>query len=262
MTRKKPRMQGSQAGLARAARRIGHQFSDTGLLQCALTHASISSRRSRHRQENYERLEFVGDHVLGLCVADILYRTYSGAGEGELSRHLSGLVQRATCAHVAETLGLGEFVRHGLRNEQFSGRARMAILADICEAVVAAIYFDAGFERARDFVARLWLPLIKTGLHADVDAKSRLQLWAQKKALALPHYRLEQRDGPDHSPCFTVSVSVPDAVAARGVGASLREAEQSAASAALDMLHGPGHMPACIGPANAGPDVLAQLRDG
>lgn len=209
--------------------RIGHRFADRGLLALALTHTSAIQVPS----ESYQRLEFLGDRVLALTVAGMVYRSFPKADEGELARRLNALVKRETCAEVASQLGLGDAVRLGSGEAQSGGRKKAAILGDIAEAVIAAVYLDAGFEVARDFVERLWHDRMMSATGPLRDAKTTLQEWLQGKGLAAPVYRQVARSGPDHDPIFTIAVDIVGCDGANGAGRSKREAEQNAATRVL-----------------------------
>jgi ribonuclease III len=220
---------------------LGHAFADKGLLQQALTH--ISALPVSRRRESYQRLEFLGDRVLGLAVAELLYRTYQEAEEGALSRRLSELVRKETCAAVALEWDVGPHLLLGLGEAQSGGRKRATILGDACEALIGATFLDGGFEAALRVVERAWSERIEASAGTANDAKTALQEWAQARSLRAPTYRLVSRTGPDHSPRFTVAVDVESHVAAEGEGRSKRLAEQAAAAAFIareGVAEGPG----------------------
>lgn len=212
--------------------RLGHVFADRGLLERALTHASAPGVADVGR-DSYQRLEFLGDRVLGLAVATMLLEAYPDADEGELARRLNHLVRRETCAEVAVELGLDAAVRIGAGEAQAGGRRKTAILGDICESVLAAVYLDGGFAAATALVERYWRPRMLGFAAARRDAKTTLQEWAQGRNLPPPIYEAVGRSGPDHEPRFTVLVRVEGLDPAEGLGRSKREAEQGAASALL-----------------------------
>lgn len=212
--------------------RIGHKFTDRSLLQQALTHASALSGADTSGG-SYQRLEFLGDPVLGLAVASMLHRHYPRADEGEMARRLNHMVKRETCAEIAVELKLGDDMRISQSEAQTGGRQKTALLADICEAVIAAIYLDAGFETAEDFVRRLWEPRMLTFSGPLRDAKTTLQEWVQAKSLPAPLYKVVDRTGPDHAPEFIVAVQVEKFPSAEGRGNSKRVAEQAAAETML-----------------------------
>ena len=210
--------------------RIGHRFADRTLLMRALTHTSAVQAAA----DSYQRMEFLGDRVLALTVAGMVYSTFPQADEGELARRLNALVKRETCADVARELGLGAAVKLGSGEAQSGGRTKAAILADVMEAVIAAVHLDAGFEVARAFVERLWTERMQTARGPLRDAKTTLQEWLQGRGLAAPVYRLVARTGPDHDPRFEIAVDIAGPVEGlTGTGRSKREAEQNAAARVL-----------------------------
>jgi len=208
----------------------GHVFRDLKRLQRALTH---SSARGPHVASDYERLEFLGDRVLGLVIADMLFVTFPDAEEGELSVRLNVLVNAETLAEIAEEVGLPALIRAGSEIKTVSGRKRVNLRADALEALIAALYLDGGFEAARSFIHRYWMPRARADNAARRDPKTELQEWAHQFAGVTPNYRIDGRDGPDHDPVFSVSVFVGTLAAETGRGRSKREAEQAAAAAML-----------------------------
>ena len=221
---------------------IGYEFARGELLQEALTHPSAlvpERRRRRGRtpvKRAYERLEFLGDRVLGLVVADCLWRRFESEPEGALTRRHTHLVRRAALARVAETIGLGRYLILS-RSEAAGGAAtNPGILADACEALIAAIYIDGGFAAASTFVRRFWEPLIDEMEEPPRDPKTALQEWAQARGLALPAYELVATSGPDHAPLFTVQASVVGADPTTATASSKRSAEVKAAAMLLDQL--------------------------
>lgn len=219
-------------GLADIETRIGHAFSDRTLLERALTHASAATAADK-RHVTYQRLEFLGDRVLGLSVADMLYRRDPDTDEGSMSRRLSDLVRAETCAEIAAELDLGLALRVGASETRTGVGKRDSVLADICEAVIGAIYLDAGWPAAQAFVERHWRPRLERAPAHLRDAKSQLQEWAQARGLPTPFYSLVDRSGPDHAPHFTIAVIIPGLAEARGGGRSKREAEVVAATTVL-----------------------------
>ncbi len=213
--------------------RIGYSFRHREGLQRALTHRSaVPGDRAAH--ESYQRHEFLGDRVLALVIADMLFSAYPRADEGDLARRLNSLVRRETCADVAMELGLGEAVRLGVGERQSGGRRKEAILGDIAEAVIAAIYLDGGLEPARAFIERHWRPRME-GLSGPLrDPKTTLQEWAQGRGLPTPAYEVLERSGPDHAPEFAVKVTIAGGPAGEGRGKSKRDAEQAAATDVLN----------------------------
>ena len=213
--------------------RIGHRFKDPALLEQALTHVSALARVRQRGGSSYQRLEFLGDHVLGLIVSDMLFRNFPRADEGELSRRLADLVRKEACADVARIIGLGEAIRLGASESNAGGRDRTAILADVCEALIGAVYVDGGYEAAAALIGRLWEQRMRSPVRPLRDAKTILQEWAQGRGLPTPAYREVERKGPDHSPEFRITVELPGRSPAEGVGRSKRAAEQAAAAAML-----------------------------
>lgn len=213
--------------LAALEARVGHVFSDRDLLRWALTHVSAAARR----QDAYERLEFLGDRVLGLAVAHMIYETFPGDTEGELSRRLAALVRKETCAEVAEAWSVGPYIRLGEGEAQTGGRKKRAILGDVCEAIIGAVYLDAGAEAAGAVVRAAFGPKMHEAGRSLRDAKTALQEWAQARRLAPPNYRLVNRSGPDHAPAFELAVDIEGFPPAIGAGSSKRAAEQAAAAA-------------------------------
>lgn len=212
--------------------RLGHRFADRSELVRALTHRSAVSGE-RGAAESYQRHEFLGDRVLALVIADLLFRSYPGDEEGDLARRFNLLVRKETCAEVARDLDLGAALRLGPGERQTGGRRKDAILADVAEAVIAAIFRDAGFEAARRFVETHWGPRMVAAAGPLRDAKTTLQEWSQGRGHSAPTYALVSRSGPDHSPEFTVRVDIPGVESALGNGRNKREAEQAAATAVL-----------------------------
>lgn len=210
--------------------RTGHAFSDHERLQRALTHASA---RGVKAGTDYERFEFLGDRVLGLVVADMLFNAFPAAAEGELSVRLNALVNAEALAEIADEIGLPELIRAGSEVKTLAGRKRVNIRADALESLIAALYLDGGIEVARRFILRYWEPRSKVTGAARRDPKTELQEWAHQAAAATPVYTIEKREGPDHDPVFTVNVRVGTFEPAVGSGRSKREAEQAAAAAML-----------------------------
>lgn len=221
---------GSSETLGLLEDRIGHAFSDKALLAKALTHISAISTQ-RGRAQSYQRLEFLGDRVLGLVISAMLYAAFPDAEEGELSRRLAGLVRKETCADVAEEWHLSAHIRLGDSEAQNGGRAKPAIMADVCEAVIGAAYVDGGFEPARAVVVAAWTPRMLAPTRPLRDPKTTLQEWAQGSGRATPLYREVERQGPAHAPHFTVAVDLEGFATELGSGPSKRAAEQQAAEA-------------------------------
>ena len=211
--------------------RIGYRFADRTLLEKAMTHISALSGGSR--TNSYQRLEFLGDHVLGLVISDMLYRAFPKANEGELSRRLSDLVRKETCADVARAMELGPALKLGNSESHAGGRLRSTILADVCEALVGAVFLDGGYPSAEALVERFWKERMLKPLRPLRDPKTILQEWAQGRGLPTPAYKELARTGPHHSPKFRIAVELPDRPAAEGMGSSKRAAEQAAAAQML-----------------------------
>lgn len=212
---------------------LGYEFTDKALLERALTHASMRTGRRPQPPDN-ERLEFLGDRVLGLVIAELLVELHPEASEGDLARLFNRLVRGDTCAVVARRLGIGPALVLSASESDSGGRDKSTILADAIEAILGAVFLEAGFVVARDAVRRLWDPLLERQPDVSVvDPKSALQEWAQGKGLALPQYVLISRKGPDHQPHFTAEVRIAGRQPVRGEGTSKRSAEQAAAGAML-----------------------------
>jgi len=231
---KKKRARSGKAKGANAAleARIGHNFADPNLLMQAITHVS-ALKSGRKRGDSYQRLEFLGDHVLGLVVSDMLYHAFPSANEGELSKRLAELVRKESCADVAKSLGLVEDIKLGSVGSAADARLRKSVLGDICEAVIGAIYLDGGFPAASAFVERHWTERMVKNRRPMRDAKTALQEWAQSKGLPTPVYKEIERTGPHHDPHFRVAVTLPGLEPAEGVGGNKRAAEKNAALAML-----------------------------
>jgi ribonuclease-3 len=215
---------------AAAEARIGHAFTRPELLVEALTHASMATTTDN------QRLEFLGDRVLGLVIAEALLREDAAATEGELAPRLNALVRKETCAEVAAELDLGPALRLGRSEMLTGGRRKTALLGDAMEAVIAAVYLDGGLEAARALIARAWGERIARVERVVRDAKTTLQEWAQARGLAPPVYLDLDRQGPDHAPVFSVEARLGDGRAAEGRAASKRAAQQAAAEALLTRL--------------------------
>jgi len=220
---------------------IGYGFACRELLQEALTHPSalVANRRGRSRKpvkRSYERLEFLGDRVLGLVVADLLWRRFEDEPECDLTRRLTHLVRREALARVAEAIELGPHLVLSRAEAAAGAAGNPGILADACEALIAAIFVDGGLAAASSFVRRFWEPLIEEMEEPPRDPKTTLQEWAQGRGLALPTYELVSTSGPDHSPLFTVAASVAGGDRATATASSKRAAEARAAASLLDRL--------------------------
>jgi len=211
---------------------LGHRFKNQQMLEVALTHASV--RGDKGNRGDNERLEFIGDRVLGLAIAEHLNERFPDGSEGDLARRYNRLVRGEACAKVARAIDLGAYLILSDSEAGSGGRAKSTILADAMEAVLGAVFLDAGFESARTVVHRLWESQSEDLPAVGVDAKSALQEWAQGQGLDLPQYVDIAREGPDHAPRFTIEVRISGREPARGQGASKRAAEQAAARTLLE----------------------------
>ena len=209
---------------------IGYHFIQQERLDRALTHSSARNAKG----SNYERLEFLGDRVLGLCIAELLFQTFRDATEGELSVRLNQLVSAESCAIVADALELHLYIRTGADVKRVTGKHMLNIRADVVESLIAAIYLDGGLEAARGFVLRHWGTRAVRADGARRDAKTELQEWAHAKFGIAPTYRIDERSGPDHDPRFTVTVEIKGVAPETGTDRSKRAAEQVAATKILE----------------------------
>lgn len=222
------------AEVAAFARRLGHDFARPELLIRALTHPSLSSPT---RPDN-QRLEFLGDRVLGLVIAEALLAADRGASEGQVAPRFNALVRKETCADVARAIDLGAVLKLGRSEMMSGGRRKETLLGDAMEAVLAAVYLDAGLEAARGVILALWADRINQVDPDARDAKTQLQEWAQARGLAPPRYIERDRTGPDHAPVFTIEATLDSGEAALARAGSKRQAEQAAARALLDRMEG------------------------
>jgi ribonuclease-3 len=216
--------------------RIGHDFRDKALLERALTHASVGEGAppGAHGPRDNERLEFLGDRVLGLLTAERLFRDFPAADEGQLSSTLHALVDKTACARVGEAWGVGAALRLSPGETKTGGRKKAGVIADAVEAILAAVYLDGGLEAARAAFERGWAPdLAAPPPRSVTNPKSALQEWAQGKGRPLPTYRIVGRTGSDHAPTFKVEVLVEGVEPLTAQGRSRQEAEKAAATALL-----------------------------
>lgn len=216
------------------AQRLGHRFADPGLLTQALTHPSVVHGRAPRKATPYERLEFLGDRVLGLVVAEMLFKRFPNEPEGALARRHAALVRRESLARVALLIDLPSHLVLSRGEEEAGGRNNPGLLADACEALIGALYADAGFDKARIFVQSMWTPLMDESAAPPKDAKTALQEWAQGRGKKLPAYTTVGQEGPPHDPTFMVSVEVEGVETVTAQGASKRAAEQAAAAQMLE----------------------------
>jgi ribonuclease-3 len=233
---------------------LGHAFKDTALLRTALTHPSaISATRPRRGKKtaksgaktapadisasaDNQRLEFLGDRVLGIVVAEMLFHAFPDEDEGALARRLAALVKQDSLDAVAREIGLGQHIILSRGEDDGGGRDNPATLADACESVIGALYLDDGLETARRFVERYWRPKMAAEAKPPQDPKTALQEWAQAAGLALPRYTVVKSEGPPHDPVFEVAVNVAGQEPASARGRSKRAAEQAAARTLLDRV--------------------------
>ena len=215
--------------------RLGHDFAQPELLIRAVTHGSIATAT---RPDN-QRLEFLGDRVLGLVMAEALFTADRQATEGQLAPRFNALVRGEACAAVAREIGLGDVLKLGRSEMMSGGRRKEALLADAMEAVLAAVYLDAGFTAARDVILRLWASHMNATPDDPRDAKTALQEWAQAQGMPPPEYEQTGRSGPDHAPIFHITARLDNGEYAEAKGAGTkRSIEQAAAQTLLDRLEG------------------------
>jgi len=211
--------------------RLGHTFKDPSLLDRALTHRSVSGDNTSSIDPKNERLEFLGDRVLGLALASLLYESFPNEAEGFLARRFAVLASAKTLTLIAQELDLTPLIRTAM-----DVKVTDSVLADACEALIGALYLDIGFDSAQTCIVRLWRPHMDASAAPPQDAKTKLQEWAQGRGLPLPRYELIERSGPDHSPQFTLSVQVEGIDPVMGKGPSKQAATQRAAKALLETL--------------------------
>lgn len=216
---------------------IHYTFKDRNILDKALRHSSYVNEQSDSSLEDNERLEFLGDAVLNLIIGDLLMHRFSQLNEGDLSRMRSSLVNETQLAQLAKSINLGDVIKLGKGEEQTNGREKNSILSDVFEAVIAAVYVDAGFNTAFNFVERLFSTLIDNSINPSLnhDYKSRLQELSQVKYKVMPRYTVVHESGPDHDKRFKIQLSIND-LTVFGNGKSKKSAEQNAAGKALDEL--------------------------
>jgi len=218
-----------------AAEFAGHRFRDPALLNQALTHPSALARGRNDSAADYERLEFLGDRVLGLIVAERIFRDYPDANAGNIAKRFNEMVRRETLAEVAFETGIDQRIIMSDGEAQSGGREKPAILADVCEALIGALYLDGGMEAAGRFVSDHWKDRVAGLKRAPQDPKRAIQEWAHAMGMEPPDYRVVSRDGPDHAPVFTITARL-DAGEATASGASKKEAERRAAAELLRIV--------------------------
>lgn len=211
-------------------KKIGHSFTSQDLIRDALTHSSTG------HDKNYERLEFLGDRVLGLIVAQMLFEKFPDEPEGDLAKRLSALVQGELLARIAQKIDLGSYVVFSEAERAAGGRENVNILADVFEAVIGALYLDSGFEKCQSLIEELWADSFFEMKAPPQHPKTRLQEWAQGKGLPLPVYEIVGQSGPDHMPVFDVQLFVQGYESVTAQGSARQEAEKIAARMFLDQL--------------------------
>jgi ribonuclease-3 len=214
---------------------LQYSFTSPELLTLALTHSSLAKSRAERDQTN-QRLEFLGDRVLGLVIAGMIYESFPNEEEGFMARRHTALVRKEALALIARDLTLAKYILMAASEEDSGGRNNDALLADTCEAVIAALFMDGGLGTAEAFIRRHWSALMSKDLTPPKDAKTTLQEYVQSKGMNLPMYREALREGPPHDPVFTIEVSIDSGEIMSGTGGSKRQAEQVAASAMLAHL--------------------------
>lgn len=226
-------MSSTDAAIQALEGRLGHRFSDRSLVTRALTHRSFNHAPT----ESYERLEFLGDRVLGMVIADLLLDAFPAEPEGHLSKRFNALVRRETLAEIASELEIGGAILLG-QSEDLTGADNPAILADVCEALIAAMYLDGGMDVARRFVSANWEQRLSADPKPPRDPKSTLQEWTMARELGLPDYEIVSTEGPAHAPVFRVRVTVKGHGHEEAEGRAKRQAEQEAASLMLARVAG------------------------
>lgn len=211
---------------------LGYSFENQQTLRHALVHSSAANRRTKSN----ERMEFLGDRVLGLVLAEMLLEAFPDEDEGEIGYRFTALAQRDALAKVAVDVGVAEYLQLSSGEQMTGGRENPGVQADGMEAVLAALYLDGGLDVARRVIIRHWTPMMRENRRPPKDPKTLLQEWAQGRGLGLPRYNVTGREGPDHQPVFTVEVRVADLKTAEGTGNNKRAAEQAAAEAILAIL--------------------------
>ena len=219
---------------------LQHTFSQPDLLRQALTHPSAVAEREPRTKLTYDRLEFLGDRVLAIVVARLLFEKFPEAPSGDLTRRFNELVRRETLADIAISINLGDHILMGNSDAATGGAANPAILADVLEAILAAIYLDGGLAAAETFIQRHWDDRAAVLVTPPADAKTALQEWAQSLAKPPPSYRVISTEGPPHKPTFLIAVEVDGEAATCGKGSTKRQAEQLAAESMLAAIAGAG----------------------
>lgn len=223
---------------------ISYTFAQPQLLDKALTHRSFINENQTLDLEDNERLEFLGDAVLDLCISDLLMRDFPDYAEGQLSKIRASIVNEPTLAELARESRLGDFLLLGKGEELSGGRSKNSILSNAFEAVLAAIYLDAGFDRTLEFIKALFLPYIEKWIHYPIykDYKTFLQEFSQNRFKVVPKYQLVHESGPDHDKVFHIRLTIADTLTAIGIGKNKKEAEQQAAKQAIEELQKTGQL--------------------
>ena len=208
---------------------ISYRFDDLGLLKDALTHTNNSKKKNL----KFQRLEFLGDRILGLVIADILFHKFATESEGDLTRRMHTLVNEETLAKIAKEINIGEHIILSYNEEKAGGRNKNTILADTLEAIIAAIYRDKGHTFVFEFVSQHWDKYLSEEKTPPIDPKTKLQEWCQSKGFNLPLYNQVEKSGPDHSPEFIIKVVINAEFEIEGLGLTKKQAERKAASNAL-----------------------------
>ncbi len=211
-------------------KRLGYKFTDKALLDMALTHSSVSSKR------NYERLEFLGDRVLGLVIAKLLYARFPEEAEGDLAKRLAALVQGEFLAAIAKEINLGSFIKFSDAEAQSGGGENDNILADVFESMIGALYLESGFDQCEALIQKLWGSRLDVMLTPPQHPKTRIQEWAQSQGLPLPKYEISAQTGPDHAPVFEITLTVKGFDPLKAEGKSRQAAEKLAAKIFWDHL--------------------------
>lgn len=209
---------------------LGYQFKDVHILERALTHSSTND------DYNYQRLEFLGDRVLGLVMAHALFEEFRGENEGGLAKRHTALVQGTTCAIIGQAHGIGDYIILSTSEKDAGVHLNESIIADVVESLIGAIFIDGGYDVARDIVLQLWGDNIKTLTHAPQDPKTELQEWVQARGFDLPNYQIIDKSGPDHAPDFVIQLSIHGHDPIQASGASRRLAEKTVARKMLKIL--------------------------
>lgn len=218
---------------ARLEETLGYTFKDPGLLSRALMHSSAVQTRT----DSNERMEFLGDRILGLCICEMLYHRFPDEREGDLGYRFTALVRAEALSVVAEKIDLGAYLVMAPGEDDSGGRNNHSILANACEALIAAIYLDAGLTQAQRFIQQYWSELLEKDLKPQKDAKTTLQEWAQGRKKPIPAYVVQGRSGPDHAPVFKIEVQISGLTSVSGNGTSKRLAEQNAAEKMLNVIN-------------------------